>query len=83
MKMPEFEVLKNRLEQAAKVLSDKYELSLRMEQLQRIIRGEKCVYEGRKDSRRYPTVEEVEKAKLDLLTFTEKVEALEAEFASM
>jgi hypothetical protein len=83
MEMSEYKNLTDRLERADIILSDKYELSLRADICQKIIKGKKCVYVSSKDLRRCPTSEEVEQARLNLALHSEKIKALDAQFAEL
>lgn len=83
MEMSEYKKLTDRLEKADVILSDKYELSLRADICNKIIKGEKCVYVSSKDSRRFPTSEEVKQARSNLALYSEKMRALDAQFAEL
>lgn len=81
--MTEYNQLKDRLDKASKILSDRYELEIWVEYFNEVINGECCVYVRAKDSRRKPTLEEIEKAKLDLVTYTQKMQVLDVQFANI
>ena len=83
MKMSEYEVLKTRIEKADRIMSDKYELEIWIKYFKRVINGEKCVYIKEKDSRRKPTPEEIEKARIDLKSYTQKIHAFDSQFAEL
>ena len=83
MKMSDFEVLKNNFEAASKILSDKYELELWTAHFKNVIKGDRCVYVRSKDSRRYPSPEEIKKAGLELELHAQKIQSLEVQFAAL
>lgn len=83
MEMSEYKKLTDRLEKADIILSDKYELELRSDICKNIIAGKKSVYVQSKDSRRFPTSEEVKQARSNLALYSEKMRALDAQFAEL
>ncbi len=83
MKKSEYEALTDRLEKADLILSERYELSLRVGICKRIIKGQKCVYVRSKDSRRFPTSEEINQARLNLTLYSEKMKVLDTQFAEL
>ena len=83
MEMSEYKKLTDRLEKADIILSDKHELELRSDICKNIIAGKKSVYVRSKDSRRFPTPEEVKQAHLDLALYSEKMKVLDAQFAEL
>ena len=83
MKKAEYEMLTDRLEKADMILSERYELSLRVGICKRIIKGQKCIYVSLKDSRRFPTSEEINQARLDLASYSDKIKVLDCQFAEL
>jgi hypothetical protein len=81
--MSEYEALKGRTEKASEILSRKFELEIWTEYFGKVIAGERCVYVRSTDTRRLPTTEEIEAAKVDLKAYEEKIKALDAQFAAL
>lgn len=81
--MSEYQVLSNKIEKANEILSQKYEVDIWAEHFENVINGKRCVYDRSKDSRRYPTPEEIKKASSDLALQRHKIEVLDAQFAAL
>lgn len=83
MKISEYFLIKARMEQAQMILSDKKAAEMKAQHCQDIIDGKKCVYVAKRDSRRFPTPEEVEEARGLLASYNQQIKVLDIQFAEV
>ncbi len=83
MKMSEYRVLHDKMEDAYDILDEKYDRNRLIKHFKNVINGRRCVYEDSKGVYRIPTLEEIEEAYDNLLEYKQRIEVLNAKFVAL